>query len=93
MNNTNDMSEEEEITETLQRTKKIIRGIRRNRDSSDSEIVKRDPSPIQVATVGGTALRGGQQITIILANDLVGRSRAHHQTAPANWEPRRRRAH
>ena len=33
----NELSEEEEITETVQRTRKIIRGGRKNRDSSDSE--------------------------------------------------------
>ena len=32
-----ELSEEEEITETVQRTRKIIRGGRKNRDSSDSE--------------------------------------------------------
>ena len=37
MSNANDFSEEEEITETVQRTRKIIRGGRKNRDSSDSE--------------------------------------------------------
>ena len=37
LSNTNEVSEEEEVTETLQRTRKIIRGGRRNRDSSDSE--------------------------------------------------------
>ena len=37
MTNANELSEEEEITETLQRTRKIIRGGRKNRDSSDSE--------------------------------------------------------
>ena len=37
MSNTNEISEEEEITETVQRTRKIIRGGRKNRDSSDSE--------------------------------------------------------
>ena len=33
----NELSGEEEITETVQRTRKIIRGGRKNRDSSDSE--------------------------------------------------------
>ena len=37
LSNTNELSEEEEITETVQRTRKIIRGGRKNRDSSDSE--------------------------------------------------------
>ena len=37
MTNANELSEEEEITETLQRTRKIIRVGRKNRDSSDSE--------------------------------------------------------
>ena len=37
MSNANKFSEEEEITVTVQRTKKIIRGGRKNRDSSDSE--------------------------------------------------------
>ena len=37
LSNTNEWSEEEEVTETLQHTRKIIRGDRRNRDSSDSE--------------------------------------------------------
>ena len=37
MTNANELSEEEEITETVQRTRKIIRGGRKNRDSSDSE--------------------------------------------------------
>ena len=37
MSNTNELSEEEEITETVQRTRKIIRGGLKNRDSSDSE--------------------------------------------------------
>ena len=37
MTNANEHSEEEEITETVQRTRKIIRGGRKNRDSSDSE--------------------------------------------------------
>ena len=37
MTNANELSEEEEITETVQRTRKIIRGGRRNKDSSDSE--------------------------------------------------------
>ena len=37
MSNANELSEEEEITETVQRTRKIIRGGRKNRDSSDSE--------------------------------------------------------
>ena len=37
LSNTNELSEEEEVTETLQRTRKIIRGGRKNRDSSDSE--------------------------------------------------------
>ena len=37
ISNTNELSEEEEITETVKRTKKIIRGGRKNRDSSDSE--------------------------------------------------------
>ena len=37
MTNANEFSEEEDITETLQRTRKIIRGGRKNRDSSDSE--------------------------------------------------------
>ena len=37
MSNANEFSEEEEVTETLQRTRKIIRGGRKNRDSSDSE--------------------------------------------------------
>ena len=36
MNNTNELSEEE-FTETLQRTRKIIGGRRKNKDSSDSE--------------------------------------------------------
>ena len=35
--NINEFSEEEEVTETQQRTRKIIRGGRKNRDSSDSE--------------------------------------------------------
>ena len=35
--NTNEFSEEEEVTETLQRTRKIIREGRKNRDSSDGE--------------------------------------------------------
>ena len=37
LSNTNELSEEEEVTETLQRTRKIICGDRKNRDSSDSE--------------------------------------------------------
>ena len=37
LSNTNELSEEEEITETVQRTRKRIRGGRKNRDSSDSE--------------------------------------------------------
>ena len=37
MSNANELSEEEEITETVQRTRKIIRGGRKNRNSSDSE--------------------------------------------------------
>ena len=37
LSNINELSEEEEVTETLQRTRKIIRGGRRNSDSSDSE--------------------------------------------------------
>ena len=37
LSNTNELSEEEEITETVQRTRKIIRGGRKNRDSSDCE--------------------------------------------------------
>ena len=37
MSNANEFSEEEEITETVQRTRKIRRGGRKNRDSSDSE--------------------------------------------------------
>ena len=37
LSNTNELSGEEEITETVQRTRKIIRGGRKNRDSSDSE--------------------------------------------------------
>ena len=37
MTSANELSEEEEITETVQRTRKIIRGGRKNRDSSDSE--------------------------------------------------------
>ena len=37
MTNANELSEEEEITETLQRTIKIIRGGQKYRDSSDSE--------------------------------------------------------
>ena len=37
MTNANELSDKEEITETLQRTRKIIRGGRKNRDSSDSE--------------------------------------------------------
>ena len=37
MSNANELSEEEEITETVQRTRKIIRGGRENRDRSDSE--------------------------------------------------------
>ena len=37
MSNANEISEEEEVRETLQRTRKIIRGGRKNRDSSDSE--------------------------------------------------------
>ena len=37
MNNAKELSEEEEVTETLQRTRKIIRGSWKNRDSSDSE--------------------------------------------------------
>ena len=37
LSNTNDFSQEEEVTETLQRTRKIIRGGRKNRDSSNSE--------------------------------------------------------
>ena len=36
LSNTNEFSEEEEVTETLQRTRKIVRGARKNRDSSDS---------------------------------------------------------
>ena len=45
MSNTNEFSEEEEVTETLQRTRKIIRGGRKNRDSSDSET--RNPSRVK----------------------------------------------
>ena len=37
MSNANEFSEEEEVTETLRRTRKIIRGGQKNRDSSDSE--------------------------------------------------------
>ena len=37
MSNANELSEEEEIIETVQRTRKIIRGGRKNRNSSDSE--------------------------------------------------------
>ena len=37
LSNTNELSGEEEITETVQRTRKILRGGRKNRDSSDSE--------------------------------------------------------
>ena len=37
MSNTNELSEQGEITETVQRSRKIIRGGRKNRDSSDSE--------------------------------------------------------
>ena len=37
MLNANELSEEEEVTETLQRTRKIVRGGRKNRDSSNSE--------------------------------------------------------
>ena len=37
MNNKNKISEEEEVTETLHRTRKLIRGRRRIKDSSDSE--------------------------------------------------------
>ena len=37
MSNANELSEEEEITETVQRSRKIIGGGRKNRDSSDSE--------------------------------------------------------
>ena len=37
LSNTNELSKEEEVTETLQRTRKIIRGGRKNRDSTDSE--------------------------------------------------------
>ena len=37
MSNANEFSEEEEVTKTLQRTRKIIRGGRKNRDSSDCE--------------------------------------------------------
>ena len=37
MSNANEFFEEEEVTETLQRTRKIIRGGRKNRDRSDSE--------------------------------------------------------
>ena len=37
MSNANALSEEEEITETVQRTRKIVRGGRKSRDSSDSE--------------------------------------------------------
>ena len=37
LSNQNEFSEEEDVTETLQRRRKIIRGGRKNRDSSDSE--------------------------------------------------------
>ena len=37
MSNANELSEEDEITEIVQRTRKIIRGGRKSRDSSDSE--------------------------------------------------------
>ena len=37
LSNANEFSEEEEVTQTLQRTRKIIRGGWKNRDSSDSE--------------------------------------------------------
>ena len=37
LNNTNDISEEEEVTDTIQRTRKIIRGSRKNRASLESE--------------------------------------------------------
>ena len=52
MSNANELSEEKEISETLQRTRKIIRGGRKNRDSSDSETrlssrVKRQLEPEQ----------------------------------------------
>ena len=45
LSNTNFFSEEEEVTETLQRTRKIIRRGRKNRDSSDSET--RKPSRVK----------------------------------------------
>ena len=37
MSNANELSKEEEITETVQRTRKIFKGGRKNRESSDSE--------------------------------------------------------
>ena len=37
LSNTNDISEEEEVTETIQRTRKIIRGSRKNRAILESE--------------------------------------------------------
>ena len=42
MNNANELSEEEEVTETLQQTRKIIRG---SRKIETAQIVKQDTSP------------------------------------------------
>ena len=48
--NTNDFSEEQKVTETLRRTRKIIRGGKKNRDNSDSEtrVPSRVPSRVNL---------------------------------------------
>ena len=67
LSNTNDFSEEEEVTETLQRTKKIIRGSRKNRDSSDSET--RIPSRVKWQLQSEQQKEADKKISFVLAVD------------------------
>ena len=89
MDNTNELSEEEEVTETLQRARKIIRGSRKSRDSSDSETrhqsrVKWQLSEDQQREADSRLLSFWQ---------LIEGSSAHHQAALENWKRRWRKAY
>ena len=96
MSNANEISEEEEVTETLQRARKIIRGGRKNRDSSDSETrhssrVKRQLEPEQLLSfwqlIGGESNIPGSINRELVANTEETRDSPENCQGPISIKP------